>query len=186
MRAALRLWKPRRKLLRAEPKLNPIVHGLAQLLSACNVALDRLHRRVAQQKLDLFDLPSCRMAQASTAPPEVVRASLSIPARFAHFFTAYQTTFWVMPGPQSLPFLRMARNSLPSRISAAAVQPSKALLTHAGTGTGRAIPATSNDGVPDSHPAVSVSSWGSGRLSRFRHFYRPRPERAGIKLLVGD
>ena len=49
-----------------------VVDGMAQSLLAAEVAFRGLHRNVAQQELDLFEFPSCFMAQPCAAPPAVV------------------------------------------------------------------------------------------------------------------
>ena len=48
-----------------QTKFNAVVNRLAQLLLASNVPLPRLHGGMPQQKLDLFDLASRRVADAS-------------------------------------------------------------------------------------------------------------------------
>ena len=63
-----------------------------------------------------------------------------MPTRSAQALTTYQTTFWVMPSPQTEPFLRIDRNTLPLRTGALSVQVSTVLFTQAGMGTVRTQP----------------------------------------------
>src|SRR4030095_4883130 len=45
------------------PELDPIVRGMYQILLGSQIPLGRLHRRVAQQQLDLFKLAAGCAAQ---------------------------------------------------------------------------------------------------------------------------
>jgi hypothetical protein len=60
-----------------------------------------------------------------------------MPTRFAQPLTTYQTTFCVIPSPQTAPLLRIDRNSLPLTMGTVSAQVSTVLLTQAGTGTVR-------------------------------------------------
>ncbi|HUK32412.1 MAG TPA: hypothetical protein VLV86_00790 [Vicinamibacterales bacterium] len=68
---------------------------------------------MAEQKLDLIEFAGGEVAQASAGATEVVRASLSMPARAAAARTTSQSTFGDMPSPQMRPALLIARNTGP-------------------------------------------------------------------------
>lgn len=55
-------------------KWQPIIHCPAEVLLATDVALRGLDRRMTEKKLDLFQFPSGRMAQASARPTEIMRS----------------------------------------------------------------------------------------------------------------
>jgi hypothetical protein len=64
-------------------------------------------------------------------------ASLSLPARWAASRTTSQMTFGVMPSPQTLPILLIARKTRPPAMPADDVQRSTVTLTQEGIGTVR-------------------------------------------------
>jgi hypothetical protein len=57
-----------------------------------------------------------------------------IPARAAQALTTYQTTFWVIPFPHTVPFFRIERNSRPLATGANSVQWSTVVFTQAVNG----------------------------------------------------
>ena len=58
------------------PQGDPVIHRPAEPLLAADVALRRQHGGVAEQELDLFQLPSRFMAQPSAAPAKIVRGQI--------------------------------------------------------------------------------------------------------------
>jgi hypothetical protein len=95
---------------------------------------------VAEQKLNLFDLPSTRMAQLRARSPQIVRRDALQPRFFAAAFTTYQTTFWEIALPQTFPVRLTLRKIFPSLIPAATVHSSSARFAHSGIGTVRMCP----------------------------------------------
>src|SRR5215831_8285265 len=73
-----------------------------------------------------------------------------MPARAAASFTTSQRTFGVIPSPQILPALLIARNTRPVVMCADSVQKSKVLFTQRGIGTVRIY--------EYSHPCLSGSA----------------------------
>lgn len=52
---------------------NPIVHRLVEALLAAQVFLGRLYGNMPQEELDLLQLASCAVTEASTGTPQIVR-----------------------------------------------------------------------------------------------------------------
>ena len=67
-----------------------------------------------KEKLNLFQLSTCTVAQAGTATAQVVWGEPVDPGTLRHFFTTYHTTFCVTPSPQTAPSFLIERNSFPS------------------------------------------------------------------------
>jgi hypothetical protein len=53
-----------------QPKL--VVHSVTEFLFAAQVAFRRLYRNVAQEKLDLFQFATCKMAQTCASAAQIV------------------------------------------------------------------------------------------------------------------
>lgn len=53
-------------------KSDRIVHRILKALLAAQVALSSFDRNVSEEKLDLFELTSCLMAEASTCSAQIV------------------------------------------------------------------------------------------------------------------
>jgi len=53
-----------------------VVHGVPEILLAPEIVFGRLNRGVAEQKLDLLDLPTIGVAQLRAGPPQVVRSDV--------------------------------------------------------------------------------------------------------------
>ena len=53
-------------------KVEAVVYRVPQVLLAAQVSFGRLHRGVAKQKLNLFDLPATRMTQLRARSPQIV------------------------------------------------------------------------------------------------------------------
>jgi hypothetical protein len=53
-------------------KSDDIVHRILKALLAAQVALSSFAGNVSEQKLDLFELASCLMTEASTRSPQIV------------------------------------------------------------------------------------------------------------------
>jgi hypothetical protein len=117
-----------------------VVHRNPELLLASELALGRLDGDVAEQELDLIQLATRDVAKPGAGAPQVVRASFSMPARVAAARTTSQSTFGDMPSPQTRPALLIARKTVPSVTTAAALHASMCLFTHAGMGTVRTCP----------------------------------------------
>ena len=52
------------------------VHWVPEILFAAQIALRRLHRRMAQQELNLFQLATVAVAQLGTRPPQVMPGNM--------------------------------------------------------------------------------------------------------------
>jgi hypothetical protein len=55
------------------PQMEQIVHGVSEVLFAPEVAFRCLHRRMAQQKLNLLDLATIGVAKLRAGPAQVMR-----------------------------------------------------------------------------------------------------------------
>ena len=53
-------------------KVEAVIYRVPEVLLAAQVSFGRLHRGVAEQKLNLFDLPATRMAQLRARSPQIV------------------------------------------------------------------------------------------------------------------
>jgi hypothetical protein len=76
----LRLFNERRG---NDCKVEAVVYRLSQVLLAAQVSFGRLHRCVAEQELNLFDLPATRMTQLRARSPQIVWRDALQPRLFA-------------------------------------------------------------------------------------------------------
>jgi hypothetical protein len=125
----------------SQPEGQTVVYRPTEILFASDVALGGLNGGMSQKELDLLQFSTSGMAPTGARPAKVMRGERLMPARFAQALTTYQTTFCVMPSPQTVPFLRIDLNSLPLTMGALAAHASSVFLTHAGMGTVRTRPA---------------------------------------------
>src|SRR5215469_16560119 len=58
--------------LHRHPKLDTVIWRVHEILFGPEVPLRRLHRRVAQEQLDLLQFPTCRPTQLGAATPQNV------------------------------------------------------------------------------------------------------------------
>jgi len=63
-------------------QLEQIVHGMSEILLAAKITLCRLNGGVAQQELNLLDLPAARMTQLRAGPAQVVWRNVLQPGLF--------------------------------------------------------------------------------------------------------
>lgn len=96
---------------------------------------------MTKQELDLLKLPARHVTEPSTGTAQIVRRQLHY-SRLgrALSLTTHQTTFSVVPVPQTDPLLFTQRKTRPLDIPAIATQSSTADLTQFGTGTVRMCP----------------------------------------------
>ena len=107
--AVLRLVESRGTRFNAQA----VVDGVPELLLSPEVALGRLDRDVTEQELDLIQFDAGKMAETGAGAPQVMRGSLSMPARAAAARTTSQSTLGDMPCPQTRPALLIARKTGP-------------------------------------------------------------------------
>src|ERR1017187_5824815 len=79
---ALGLWLFRRSCSH-DRKGEAVVHRMPEVLLATQVSFGRLHRGVAEQKLNLLALPATRMTQLSARSPQIVWRDTIQPRFFA-------------------------------------------------------------------------------------------------------
>src|ERR1022692_2035904 len=110
---------------------------MPKFLLAAQVTLGRLNRRVAEQKLDLFQFATRQVAQPRATAAQIVGA-------WVLDTSALRSTFHNMPDrfrrdaiPQTLPIRFTRRKIVPPLISAHAIHASMARFTQPGTGTVR-------------------------------------------------
>ena len=113
-----------------------VIDRISKTLLTAKIPLGRLDGDVAQQKLDLVQVPSGIAAQ-TRAGPRSCGAKFSIAALLAQSLTTCQTALSDTPGPQVLPARQTHRNTRPSLRPAETSQESMELLTQSGTGTVR-------------------------------------------------
>ena len=88
---------------------------------------------MAEQELNLFKFTAWRRFGEGSCG-----ATCSSPMLWQYRFTTCQTTFTLMRSPQTVPFLRIARNTRPVLIVAAEVHRSNFSLAHRGIVQGAA------------------------------------------------
>src|SRR6266436_2840874 len=113
---------------------NLVVHGLSHSLFAAEIFFRGLHRDVAQQKLNLFQLAPALWQRRARDLRRSCGASFRIPTLPAYCLTTCHTTLSVISVPQIVPILHTQRNNRPLSILDAANQSSTVPLTHEGTG----------------------------------------------------
>ena len=64
-------------------EVKTIVHWMSQILLAAKIAFGGLHRRMAQQELNLFQFATVTVAQLRTGSPQVVRSNVLQPRSLA-------------------------------------------------------------------------------------------------------
>jgi hypothetical protein len=106
-------------------------------LGAAEIALGRLYRDVAKEKLDLLKLAASGTTEPSATPPEIVGCEFAHATFRRELFDDVPDELLRHLSPQTLPALLTRRKRLPLVIPAAFIHSSKRSRTQSGTGTVR-------------------------------------------------